>query len=61
MVLSNKAILKSKVPIWQHGDRKEEDEMICAENQRDGEEQNMNRTTKTKIKVNSRSKKAETN
>lgn len=34
MVLSNKATLKSKVPIWQHRDRKEEDEMICAENQR---------------------------
>lgn len=26
--------IKSEVPIWQHGDRKEEDEMICAENRR---------------------------
>lgn len=47
--------MKSEVPIWQYGDRKEEDEMM--KRTRDEDEENMNRTTKTKIKGISSSKK----
>lgn len=40
--------MKSEVPIWQHGDRKEEDEMM--KRTRDEDEENKNRPSKTKIK-----------